>query len=281
MEKMERPFGIYEKAIKPQEWEKMFADARNAGYQSFELSIDESDARLTRLVWSDKQCDLVREAARNQGIRMLSACFSGHRRYPMGSADPKTEKKAMEMMRQGIELCERVGIRILQVAGYDAFYEPRNEGTEKRYRENLEQAVKMAEKLGVMLAIEPVEMNLVKVRDTLEVIRKINSPWLQIYPDIANMQSLGIDPAIELPIGRGHITAIHVRDALPDFFYDVPPGDGTMDFISVFKQLDNMQYHGPLIIEMWNEQNPDYFNKIKDARIFMLDKIAQSRMEDV
>ena len=27
MELIQRPFGIYEKAIKPQEWEKMFADA--------------------------------------------------------------------------------------------------------------------------------------------------------------------------------------------------------------------------------------------------------------
>ena len=30
-------FGIYEKAVKPQEFEYMFADARKAGYQSFEI----------------------------------------------------------------------------------------------------------------------------------------------------------------------------------------------------------------------------------------------------
>ena len=46
MELIQRPFGIYEKAIKPQEWEKMFADASSAGYQNYEISLDESDARL-------------------------------------------------------------------------------------------------------------------------------------------------------------------------------------------------------------------------------------------
>ena len=57
MELIQRPFGIYEKAIKPQEWEKMFADASSAGYRNYEISLDESDARLARLHWDDKQYD--------------------------------------------------------------------------------------------------------------------------------------------------------------------------------------------------------------------------------
>lgn len=54
-----------------------------------------------------------------------------------------------------------------------------------------------------MLAIEPVEVNLVKVSDTLRLVKEADSPWLQIYPDVANMKSLGIDPVTELPQGRG------------------------------------------------------------------------------
>ena len=50
MELIQRPFGIYEKAIKPQEWEKMFADASSAGYRNYEISLDESDARLLSLI---------------------------------------------------------------------------------------------------------------------------------------------------------------------------------------------------------------------------------------
>ena len=82
-----------------------------------------------------------------------------------------------------------------------------------------------------MLAIEPVEVNLVKVSDTLRLVKEADSPWLQIYPDVANMKSLGIDPVTELPQGRGHIANVHVRDSLPDYFYGVPLGAGNMDFI--------------------------------------------------
>ena len=276
MELIQRPFGIYEKAIKPQEWEKMFADASSAGYQNYEISLDESDARLARLHWDDKQYEEVR-AARNQNIRILSACFSGHRRFPLGSSSRELEERGIRMMREGIDFCQNLGVRMLQVAGYDAFYEPRSHETAARYRENILRCLEWAEQAGVMLAIEPVEVNLVKVSDTLRLVKEADSPWLQIYPDVANMKSLGIDPVTELPQGRGHIANVHVRDSLPDYFYGVPLGAGNMDFIGVFKALDAMEYRGPLTIEMWNETEENYLDIIRCARTFMMDKIRCAR----
>ena len=271
MELIQRPFGIYEKAIKPQEWEKMFADASSAGYRNYEISLDES------LHWDDKQYDEVRRAARNQNIRILSACFSGHRRFPLGSSSRDLEERGIRMMREGIAFCQNLGVRMLQVAGYDAFYEPRSHETAARYRENILKCLEWAEQAGVMLAIEPVEVNLVKVSDTLRLVKEADSPWLQIYPDIANMKSLGIDPVTELPQGRGHIANVHVRDSLPDYFYGVPLGTGNMDFIGVFKALDAMEYRGPLTIEMWNETEENYMDIISGARTFMIDKIRCAR----
>ena len=275
MELIQRPFGIYEKAIKPQEWEKMFADASSAGYQNYEISLDESDARLARLHWDDKQYEEVRRAARNQNIRILSACFSGHRRFPLGSSSRELEERGIRMMREGIDFCQNLGVRMLQVAGYDAFYEPRSHETAARYRENILRCLEWAEQ--AMLAIEPVEVNLVKVSDTLRLVKEADSPWLQIYPDVANMKSLGIDPVTELPQGRGHIANVHVRDSLPDYFYGVPLGAGNMDFIGVFKALDAMEYRGPLTIEMWNETEENYLDIIRCARTFMMDKIRCAR----
>ena len=277
MELIHRPLGIYEKDIKPHEWEKMFADASSAGYQNYEISLDESDARLARLHWDDKQYEEVRRAARNQNIRILSACFSGHRRFPLGSSSRELEERGIRMMREGIDFCQNLGVRMLQVAGYDAFYEPRSHETAARYRENILRCLEWAEQAGVMLAIEPVEVNLVKVSDTLRLVKEADSPWLQIYPDVANMKSLGIDPVTELPQGRGHIANVHVRDSLPDYFYGVPLGAGNMDFIGVFKALDAMEYRGPLTIEMWNETEENYLDIIRCARTFMMDKIRCAR----
>jgi predicted hexulose-6-phosphate isomerase len=277
MQSPNRPFGIYEKALMPNPWERMFADVAEAGYEYFELSLDESDERLARLRWTREERKRVVGAARDNGIRIFSACFSGHRRFPLGSSDKAVEARAMTMFREGVDLCAALGIRVLQIAGYDVFYEPHSESTAQRYIDNLAKGVEWAERAGVMLAIEPVEKFLTTVRATVEVVRRIDSPWLQVYPDVSNMMSLGMDPVPELLCGRGRTVAVHVRDSLPDFFYNVPLGEGILDFEAVFAQLDRIGYRGPLVVEMWNQSDPEYLRIIVRAREFMLAKIAAAR----
>ena len=189
-------FGIYEKAVRPQSFEDMFRDARKAGYQSFELSIDASNGRLKRLFWGKKEAAEVWQAALRQDMKILTMCLSGHKRFPLGSSDPEITSAGMKIMEKALELGGRLGIRIIQLSGFDVYdQEERTEETRKRYVDNVFRASRMAERACVMLAIEPVEGNLLAVRDTMEVVRKIDSHCLQIYPDVANINSLGLGAA--------------------------------------------------------------------------------------
>ena len=52
--------------------------------------------------------------------------FSGHRRYPMGSNDPVLEEKSLELMKKCIELAQDLGVRTIQLAGYDVYYEEKS-----------------------------------------------------------------------------------------------------------------------------------------------------------
>ena len=252
-------FGIYEKAVRPQSFEDMFRDARKAGYQSFELSIDASNGRLKRLFWGKKEAAEVWQAALRQDMKILTMCLSGHKRFPLGSSDPEITSAGMKIMEKALELGGRLGIRIIQLSGFDVYdQEERTEETRKRYVDNVFRASRMAERACVMLAIEPVEGNLLAVRDTMEVVRKIDSHCLQIYPDVANINSLGINPIQELPCGKGHIAAVHMRDSLPGI-YDatIPFGSGYLDFDGVFRKLDEIGFCGPLVVEMWNTERTE------------------------
>lgn len=272
-------FGIYEKAIRPQPLERMFADARACGYDAFELSLDGTDKRLDRLRWGAGDAAAVVRAAGDSGIKLLTACLSANKKYPLGSTDSRVVEKGMEIMRRAVELCGALGIRVLQVSGFDVYdREPRTLATQKRYLDNLERCLKFAERNCVMLAIEPVEGNLLAVRDTMRVVRAIDSCWLQIYPDVANINSLGIDPVRELPFGRGHIAAVHMRDSLMGV-YDATLlfGDGCLDFEAVFRTLDTLAFAGPLVVEMWNEDRADYLHYITQAREFMQECIRKVR----
>ncbi|MDO4345060.1 MAG: L-ribulose-5-phosphate 3-epimerase [Eubacteriales bacterium] len=272
-------FGIYEKALKPQSFGAMFADAKSAGYDTFELSIDCTDERLARLNWGKKEIQEVRDAALEHEIDILTMCLSGHKRYPLGSPDPQVVKTGMEMMEKAIDLAGGLGIRVIQLSGFDVYDEKdRTPQTRERYVENIRRAVKMAEQSCVTLAIEPVEGNLLTVKDTMEVVRAIPSPFLQVYPDVANILSLGIDPIEDLTYGKGHIAAVHMRDSLP-YIYDATLlfGTGNLDFAKVFEKLDEMEYGGPFIVEMWNTERLDYQKYIRQAREYMEEQIKKVR----
>lgn len=276
MSVQESPLVIYEKALMPHEWSKMFDDTAELGFTGFEVSIDESDMRLARLDWDEKEYLPIIAAAKQSGIVLQSLCFSGQRRFPMGSADPAIVAKSTEMMKKCIRLCQGLGIRVLQVAGYDVFYEPASPDTYRRYIDNLARMTHIAEQHGVMLAIEPVESGVTSVTKALDIIHEIRSPYLQVYPDIANMASLGIDYFPEIEAGVGHIAQIHIRDALPNFFYGVDIGTGIIDFKKTFRLFDQLSLSCPLTLEMWNLENPQYMDVLRHAMHFIKSLINQS-----
>jgi len=270
------PIGIYEKALKPLALPAMFADAVRAGYDTFEISLDESDYRLARLDWSAAEMRETRRAAEESGIRLYSACFSGHRKYALGSADPVTTRRAMDLMRKGLNFCVETGIRVLQLTGSDVYYEASSEESARRYAENVARGAEMAGDLGVMLAIEPVDKHIRSIRQALDIVREVNSPWLQVCPDAANLLVEGFDPLAELEAGRGHLVGLHIRDALPGTSYNLPWGSGTLDFEAVLRTLQKINFHAPVLIEYWYIDEVDYLERAAWAREFLIDKIAQA-----
>ncbi len=90
---LKNPIGIYEKALPDSfTWEEKLTAAKNAGFDSLELSIDESDDRLARLDWADEEVEDLRRILRDTEMVIPTMCLSGHRRYRFGSKDPATRR---------------------------------------------------------------------------------------------------------------------------------------------------------------------------------------------
>lgn len=270
----QNPLGIYEKALAPQPWPAFFDTAARLGFDFAEISLDDSERRLARLDWDIAACRDMSKTARDAGLRLFAACLSGHKRYPLGSQDDAIAAKALSMLERATIFCTEAGIRVLQLAGCDVFYEPAGSETRKRFLDQLGTALRWAESYGVMYAIEPLEHAwLCDVSTCLEVVRHFESPWLKVYPDVANMAGMGIDPIAELEKGLNDSIAIHLREALPEFFMNVPFGTGIVDFDGIFSMLAAKNWRGPFVIEMWNEQDPEFFQLVEREKGFIEQKL--------
>lgn len=96
--------GLYEKAMPAQlGWEERLEAAGAAGFDYVEMSVDETDARLSRLEWSDGQRRDCLRAVLDSGVPIHSMCLSGHRKYPLGSHDPAIRQRSLEILRRAVD----------------------------------------------------------------------------------------------------------------------------------------------------------------------------------
>lgn len=273
------PVGLYEKALPAcWSWDERLAAAAEAGYAFVEISIDESDERLARLDCPAAARSELRRSITGAGVPILTMCLSGHRKYPLGSKSPEVRKRAEAIMRQAIEFAVDVGIRIVQVAGYDVFYEESDDSTAARFVDGLCRAAEWASQAGVMLALENVDSPTSEsLARCLAIVRQVGSLWFQIYPDMANLAAAGYDPVAELAQCSGHLVALHVKDSLPGTIRRVPFGAGIVPFEQVFRTLAAINYHGPLVVEMWADANEgDSVAAVRSARRFVADLVDRT-----
>ena len=282
----QHPLGIYEKALpKHLTWPERLALAKACGFDFVEMSVDESDERLARLSWSKEQRLSLVSAMLETGISIPSMCLSGHRRFPFGSHDDALRQRAFEMMEQAIQLAKDVGIRTIQLAGYDVYYEPQDESTLARFTEGMQWAVERAAASQVMLAVEIMDtafMNSICKWKAWDAC--LASPWFTVYPDVGNLSAWGNDVAQELALGIDRIAAIHLKDTYPvtdsspGQFRDVPFGEGCVDFVAVFRTLKQLNYRGAFLIEMWTEKAEEPVAEIVQARRWIEQKMQQGGM---
>lgn len=266
--------GLYEKAMpKSMSWKEKLECAKECGYDFVEISIDETDDKLARLEWTkDERLELVR-TMKEVGLPIRSMCLSGHRKYPFGSADPAVRERSLEIMEKAIELADDLGIRIIQLAGYDVYYEESTPDSLRLFAENLGKAVAMAAVKGIVLAFETMETPFMDTTEkSMKYVNLINSPWLGVYPDSGNLTnaSLLYNKSVldDLETGRGHIFALHLKETVPGKYREIPFLTGHVDFEAVVKKAWDLGIRR-YVTEMWDVGREEWKEDIKFANSSM------------
>ncbi len=272
------PLGIYEKALPAgEDWLLRLTQAKELGFDFVEMSIDETDSRLARLDWTREQRLSVVEAVSQTGIRIPSMCLSAHRRFPLGSEDDEVRCQGLEIMRKAIRLAQDLGVRVIQLAGYDVYYQQTNPHTRERFRDGLQKATEMASRAQVTLAMEIMDYPLMNsISKALGYTHYLNNPWFQLYPDLGNLSAWDNDVQMELTSGAGHIVGVHIKDTQPGVFKNVPFGSGVVDFQRCFATLKKSGYRGPYLIEMWSETAADPLQEVRLARAWVVSEMQKA-----
>lgn len=262
--------GLYEKSMPVDlSWRDKLGAARAAGFDFVEISIDETEDKLNRLDWTAAERMELVNTMKVIGTPIRTMCLSGHRKYPLGSQNEQIRSRGLEIMEKAIRLADDLGIRIIQLAGYDVYYEESSELSKAYFEENLQKAVAMAARAGVVLGFETMETEFMNtVEKSMKYVRQVASAYLNVYPDIGNLYNAavtyGTDVFADLFAGRGHLVAMHLKETIPGHFREIPYGNGHVDFERSIKaawELGIRKY----VTEFWYVGNPGWRDDLLDA----------------
>lgn len=260
--------GLYEKAM-PGDMsvrDKLLL-ARRCGFDWMEISIDETPQKMGRVFDPDAAAAIAHDV-RETGVPIDTMCLSGHRKFPLGEDDPMN----LDLMFHAVDFARTVGIRLIQIAGYDTYYHPSTPETVARFGENFVRAVDYAASHGVCLGFETMETPFMNSTEkAMKYVSAVGSPWLGVYPDVGNVTNAVPDTCADLLTGRGHIFAAHLKDTKPGIFRDLEFGEGRVDFDACVRTLLSMGvrmfncefwYDGHTDPETYVRRNADYVKAV-------------------
>lgn len=273
--------GLYEKAIPNGfSFEEMLSIAYICDFDRLEISIDESDMRLSRLDWSVAEQRRLLSISKDSGIPIHTMCLSGHRKYPLGSHDAAVRERSMDIMKKAIDFAGETGIKLIQLAGYDVYYEEHDERTQALFEENLALAVEYAAKCGIAMGFETMETPFMDtVAKAMKYVSEIKSAWLGVYPDIGNLQNASVlyghDVLDDLQTGSGHIFAVHIKETVPGVYRDMRFGSGHTRYDDCLKLAVQQKVH-MYTGEFWYQKGQDYLEEIRRSSAFLREKLDRA-----
>jgi sugar phosphate isomerase/epimerase len=123
----------------------------------------------------------------------------------------------------------------------------------KLFVEMLKPVAEHAEKEGVLLLVEPEPGLLIETADQfLEFMQHIDSPALGLNFDVGHMYCVGDDPGPTIHRLAPYIRHMHLEDiAATRVHHHLVPGEGAIDFASVFRAIRSIGYNGWVTIELY------------------------------
>ena len=228
--------------------EKTIKYIRQAGANGLDLSITEDGAGSVQVLSKQNVVSLVE----SNGMQVMATTplFVG-RGLDLSSQEKTIREKAMDFARRAIEVtaacnCGRMLVSPSKIE--TAPWQPGFEYTKSWMYgvESLAMLAPFAQSCGVSLMIEPINRYRVSlvhtVEEALRMLRQINHPAISIVPDTFHMQmeqEQGIAAAIK-QCGSS-MACLHVGDSNRRV-----PGKGKLNWASILKALDEINFKGPL-----------------------------------
>lgn len=193
-------------------------------------------------------------------------------------ADTQTREARLQHTLGSLEIAAAVGARTVSTEpGGPLEGRSRDEGY-RLFAESLNVAARRARELGVTLLVEPEPGLLIERSGEYEefVNHHVTFEGSGLNCDLGHFYCVGEDPAAVLRKFGTRARHIHLEDISADrVHFHLPPGEGVMDFNSIFRALSDIGYAGWVTVELYpfQENAPEVARRAHDTVRGIMDRM--------
>jgi len=209
-----------------------FEIAKRIGLDGVQVDFGRGDNRLP-LFDEELQQNILGEA-RKQKMQIASLAMG-----VLNSVPYKSDPRAERWVRQGIDVAEAMGVKVILLAFFGDGDLKNDEQGVNMVVQRLRQIAPRAETANVVLGIE----SWLSAEQHIDIIERVGSRAVKVYYDVANSHKAGYDIYKEIRRLGPLICEFHAKD------YDNLYGKGSIDFKEVRLAMDDIGYRGWLVME--------------------------------
>ena len=211
-----------------------------AGYKFVELSAVRGWTEHVPLEADARTLGRIQRMMNKLGLISLS--LSGH--------SDLTTKDGLKDGLKALDLCERMGIEIMNTAIGGHYSESEDE---EAFMDNIRELADYAAAREILLGIEIHGEITKSAAAAIPVLKRIDRKNVLINYDTANAEFYGgADPVSDLKIALPHLVHCHLKDKHGQGqVWDFPAiGEGHIDFKAVLEAMEKGGFNGPLSVEI-------------------------------
>jgi len=245
-------------------WQDEFLLAKELGLSLIEFIFDYDDYKLNPLM-SLSGIENIQRVISETGVNVRTICADYFMEAPIHSANNSVSKKSLEILKELIKNASLLGVTdvILPLVDHSRLVDSSDR---ERLISHLKRLSGFLDDYKINISLET-DLN---HSDFLKLIKVVNSPFVKINYDTGNSASLGYNLSEEFNAYGEFISDIHIKDRLLNggsvFF-----GEGNVDFDLFFKELNKLNYNGPIIFQLYRDDEGveifkkqfELFNKFK------------------
>ncbi|MHC4442140.1 MAG: sugar phosphate isomerase/epimerase family protein [Planctomycetota bacterium] len=217
-----------------------FKMASDTGFDGMEIPTTENE----------KDVEAIKAAADKTGIKVHSIMNMRHWKHPLSANNPEVAKYGLEGLKISLGNAKAVGADAVLLVPAVVKPNVRYKDAYQRSQREISKVLPLARELGVIIAVENVwNRFLLSPLEFARYVDEFKDPYLQAYFDVGNVVGAwGYPQDWILTLGK-RIKKLHLKDFNFKKKQFVPIREGSVNWPSVRKAIDQIGYNGFLTLE--------------------------------